>query len=454
MKRLVWILVVVALVGGGWWALRRMDAGTPVEAARAQQGPIRQFVDEQAVTRLPETHLVTMPDNGRIMPIELVEGTPVSKGQIVAEMSPIDREIELAAAQAVVDRLEASIRENADTSVESTAQKQTRNFVDSMQSVVDAAAERVRSSEAQLNYAERNLARVRELRETGARTEQELEQAEVAHVDANVQYRQDQLVLNALQAMQAATILSPVLVQQYIDRKELSGAVLEQQRAEAVAHLDQVRTNQQRGTMASPINGVVLERHVSNERQVSAGTVLLTLGDLDLLEIEADILSQDVVQVKVGDQVEIYGPAVGRPVAHGTVKTIYPAGFTKVSSLGVEQQRVRVIVEFLPEDLRRLRSQRGLGVGYRVNVRIFTAERPRALVVPRSALFRGAADDWQVFAVRGGVARRQAVQVGLMNDERVEITEGLTDGEIVILAPETNLAEGSHVDPLIREWSP
>ena len=453
MKSIVWVALAIAVIAGGWWLNRQFDAGVSVEAARAQMGPIRQFVDEQAVTRLPKTHLITMPYDGRILSIDLAEGTPVSQGQVVAETSPVDRDIELAAAQAVVDRLDASIRENADATVETTAQEQTRSFVESMAAVVDASAERVRSSEAQLNYAERNLARVRELRETGARTEQELEQAQVTYVEANVQYRQDQLVLRSMQAMQAATVLMPVMVEQYIDRKQLTGAVLEQQRAEALAHLEQVRTKQRRGVMTSPVNGVVLERNHSNEQQAAAGTVLLEIGDLDLIEIEADVLSQEVVEVEVGNQVEIYGPAVGQSVARGSVKTIFPAGFTKVSSLGVEH-RVRVIIEILPEDLQRLRSQRGLGVGFRVNVRIFTAENPRALVVPRAALFRGAADDWQVFVVRDGVARLQVVNVRLMNDERVEITHGLADGEIVILAPETSLADRTAVDPQVRDWTP
>ena len=121
----------------------------------------------------------------------------------------------------------------------------------------------------------------------------------------------------------------------------------------------------------------MLERAFSDERQVTAGTVLLKIGRLENLEVEADILSQDVVNVKEKDPVEITGPAIGPTPAHGTVKRIYPAGFTKVSSLGVEQQRVKVIIAIDPPDLARLRNQRDLGVDYRVRVRVFTAEKRR-----------------------------------------------------------------------------
>src|SRR5690606_22342502 len=118
---------------------------------------------------------------------------------------------------------------------------------------------------------------------------------------------------------------------------------------------------------------------------------------------------------------------------------IYPAGFTKVSSLGVEQQRVMVILKFTPEELQRLRKDRRMGVDYRVRVRIFTAKKDNALVIPRSALFRGPGGAWQVFAVRGGKASLVNVEIGLLNDEAVEITKGVEDGEEVILAPESSI---------------
>jgi HlyD family secretion protein len=189
----------------------------------------------------------------------------------------------------------------------------------------------------------------------------------------------------------------------------------------------------------------VLERAVTNEGQVPVGTVLLRIGRWEDLEIEADVLSQDVVRVKPEQRVGVHGPAIGVDPAVAKVTRIYPAGFTKTSSLGVEQQRVKVIMKFEPEDLTRLREQNDLGVHYRVRVRIYTAEASGTLVIPRSALFRGSKNDWRVFVIRGGRAHLQAVKVGLSNDEWAEITSGLAEGDQVILAPETNLGEGQSV---------
>ena len=135
----------------------------------------------------------------------------------------------------------------------------------------------------------------------------------------------------------------------------------------------------------------------------------------------------------------------GAEPAAARVARIYPAGFTKVSSLGVEQQRVKVILTFDVDVLDRLRAQRNLGADYRVRVRVYTAEKENALVVPRSAMFRAADGGWRVFVAKGARARVQPIQVGLTNDESAEVVEGLTEGDVVILAPETNLADGDRV---------
>jgi HlyD family secretion protein len=433
-------VVLVAALG-----YTSFSSGTPVEAVAARRGPIQEYVDEEGKTRLAETYLITMPYDGRVEPIELVEGTPVTKGQVVARIAPLDIELSKATAQAVVDRLKASIKENDDASVETTGLQQTISMLESIDRMVEAAAARVKSGQAKLEYAEKNLGRIQRLAKSGAKTEDELDQARVSQVESSVNYQQDVLVMRAAEAMRAAASLLPTMVRQYIQRKLLTHDVLQQQLAEAQVQMRDTENNARLGTMTSPVDGVVLERAVSNEREVSVGTVLLRIGRWEDLEIEADVLSQDVVRVKPGQHVEVHGPAIGVTPASAEVTRIFPAGFTKTSSLGVEQQRVKVIMKFAPDDLRRLREQNDLGVHYRVRVRIFTAESSGTLVIPRSALFRGSKNDWRVFAIRDGRAHLQAVKVGLSNDEAAEITSGLSPNDQVILAPETSLTEGQAV---------
>jgi HlyD family secretion protein len=443
-------LGLVAIVGGTYYAMTR---GVEVETTRIEQGTIHEYVEERGKTRLPKTWQITMPENGRIQAIDLTEGATVSEGQVVAQMVPEDLEIQLDAAVAAVESLEAQIEENNDASVEETLLKQTEAFVESMDHTVEAAEARKVASEARHEYAERHLGRVRELFPTAAKTQEDLDLANVQQVESGVSYREDVLVEQAIKSLQAATNLLPLTVQQTIDRKVLAGNVLRKQRAEANAKLRQVEENVNRGTMHSPVHGVVLEREVSNERQVAAGTVLMTIGDLNQLEIEADLLSEDVVEVKVGDQVEIHGPAVGEKTAQGKVSRVFPAGFTKISSLGVEQQRVKVIIQFEPQELTRLIQERGLGVGYRVRVRIRTAEAADVVLAPQSALIQGDDNQWQVFVVEQERARLRDVEVGLVNDQWVEITQGLKEGEVVVLAPETDLTDDARIMAKVRHAS-
>lgn len=454
MKARIWLILGSAVIGVVVlvWIVSALSSGVPVEVATAKRQLIREFVDERAITRLPRTYLITMPFNGRIEEITLQEGMAVKKGDendpnnYVARIVPRDVQLAVEQGDAAHKALEARIRENADNTVEETGYRQTVDFVKSMNATVDAAAARVQAGRARHAYAESNLGRVRSAAGSGAYTKDDLERAILRELEARVDYQQDTLVHDAMMAMQAATNLMPTMVRQYIARKGLTGNVLQEEKAEAWARMQQVRQDEQRGTMRSPVDGVVLRRHVTDERFLTAGQSLLEIGRLEDLEVEADVLSLDVVEAQPGHQVKIYGPAIGEPPASGTVARVYPAGFTKVSSLGVEQQRVKVIIHFDPDDLRRLRQQQNLGVGYRCRVQITTAEKSDALVVPRSALFRGTDGQWQVYAIRDGRAKLKEVEVGLINDDTAEITSELAEGEQVVLAPESNLTDGARVE--------
>jgi HlyD family secretion protein len=447
MKTKIWYTLggLLLATGSGYALWGFFTPQVAVKTAPAKSGAICQFIDEQAKTRLHRTHLITMPIAGRIEEIKKEEGTIVKKDEVVARLFPDDLKWAVDQAEAVVERLKASLVENDYVEVEKTAGRQADEFVTSTKRAVEAAAERVKSGKAKLDYSNHDLARVKRLAATGARTQDDLEKAELDNIQSDVDYVQDKLIHAAMEAIFAATNLMPKMVEQYIYRKRLSGPVLEKEKAEAEARLSQVRRDRDRGTMRSPVDGVVLNRFITDERYLAAGTSLLEIGSLDDMEVEADVLSLDVVAAKVGDKAEVYGPAIGLPRAKAVVTRIYPAGFTKVSSLGVEQQRVKVILRFEKGELERLLRDRRLGVGYHVRVQIFTDDRERAVIVPRSALFCAADDSWQLVVVRNGRARLQTVKVGLMNDREVEIVEGLSEGEPVILAPESSLTDGARV---------
>lgn len=459
MKKKTWLILAGVIIGPllVWLIVSRFSSGVEVETAAVKMDRAWQCIDERAKTRLPRTYLITMPYSARVKPIKHSEGTLVRRDDPVAQIMTDDLELAVAEAEAGWGEAEASITQSADTKLEEVALRQVQAYAASMRSATESSQKQKESAKAGLDYAIRDFARIERLHRTKAETDDNLELARLRRVQREVEYQQSVLTHTAMQSFQVATDLLEDTVRQYIARKQLNVAVLQQRKAQVDARLKKARLDRDRGTMTSPVDGVVLSRPVSNERVLAAGATLLEIGRLEDLEVEADVLSLDVVRAKQGDEVAIYGPAIGKrradgkDHADGKVYKIYPAGFTKISSLGVEQQRVKVLVRIDPEDLKWLRGERNLGVGYRVRVRIITAEKPRALVVPRSALFRGTGGGWQVYAVRSRRAEVQDVEVGLINDESAEITSGLSEGERVVLAPESNLTDGARVAVKTKE---
>ncbi len=315
-----WILTAVIVAAAAVavaLGFAAFGSGAPVEAAKVRKGPIQEFIDERGKTRLPQVYSVTMPFEGRIQPIELVEGTRVKQGDVVARVVPLDLKLSHAAAVASVERLDASIKENDDASVEKVSLEQSLKMVETMQSSVKAAEAQVDAAKAKLEYNNKNVARIQRLMQTKAKTEDEFELVRLAQIQAEIEVRQDELMLAAMKAMESATLLLPKAITEYIGRKTLARGVLEKEKSEAEVALEQVKKNEQRGEIKSPVDGVVLDRLVSDERQVAAGTVLLKIGRLEELQVEVDVLSQDVVDVKPGNEVEISGPAIGATPAGG-----------------------------------------------------------------------------------------------------------------------------------------
>lgn len=189
--------------------------------------------------------------------------------------------------------------------------------------------------------------------------------------------------------------------------------------------------------LRSPVSGVVLRRLQESETVVATGTPLVEVGDLANLEIVSDLLSSAAVKVKPGPRVLIEQWGGDRPLG-GRVQRIEPSGFTKISALGVEEQRVNVIVDFDDKPT--------LGDGYRVEVRIIVAERTDVVKVPGSSLFR-VGTDWAVYTVDAGRARRRTVEVGQQNGLEAEIVKGLEAGEEVLVAPSDAVADGVKVTP-------
>jgi HlyD family secretion protein len=210
---------------------------------------------------------------------------------------------------------------------------------------------------------------------------------------------------------------------------------------EARAELGIVQRNLSRAVIKSPADGVVLQRHQTRRQFLQAGTPLLTIGNLDDMEVIAEVLTERAPAIRAGAAVELFGRALEAGPLRGHVLRVYPAGFKKISSLGVEQQRVKVAIKL---DQRPPR----LGVGFRVHVRIIYDQADNTLILPRTCIYRSPQGQWQVLAVRGGRTELQAVGVGILNDDQAQITSGLSNEDQVVLHPSKDIVPGMRVRPI------
>jgi HlyD family secretion protein len=193
--------------------------------------------------------------------------------------------------------------------------------------------------------------------------------------------------------------------------------------------------------VVAPVDGVVLRRIRESETVVPAGDPLVEIGDPARLEIVVDLLSGDAVRVKPGARalVDQWG---GERTLEARVRRVEPSGFTKISALGVEEQRVNVILEFVDP----VEAWKALGDGYRVEPRIVLWESENVLKVPTGALLR-TGERWGVYLIRDGRAALTPITIGHQNGQEAEVVAGLDPGAVLILHPGDTIADGVRVAP-------
>jgi HlyD family secretion protein len=380
------ILLAALTLGAGVlvWILLRP---TPVlvEASKATRGSMRVTVDEDGETRAHDRFVIAAPIPGRMLRVELEEGDSVRENQVVAMIEPLP--LNQQQREEVLGRVGSA----------EAAKRQA-----------DARAEHAREDSEQ---SKRDRQRAEQLGREKVISAQALEQARNAEITSA-----EELQAARFSALAAASDVK-------VARAGLVGI------GDGTAGRKVI-------SLHAPVAGRVLRVVEKSERVVQAGAPLVVLGDPGKIEIVTDVLTTDAVNIKPGATAFLETWGGDRPL-RAKVRLVEPAGFTKISALGVEEKRVNVIADFIdPPD--------GLGDGYRVETRVVTWESPDVLKIPGSATFREQ-DGWSVFVVDRERARRRAIQIGHRNQTEAEILSGINVGEDVILHPSNQLREGVRI---------
>jgi len=425
-----WLAAFGAVLGG-------CGTATEVEVTAPYRGEIQESFTEPARTRLAKKYPITMPVNGRISRIELEPGDSVKAGETLVEFDRLPLERAVAEARAAVAELEARIAVQDDERVEQTALSEAKATAEAAGEAFKVADAQVNASKARLDRAIKELKRIEQLATDQAVPQSVLDDARLSAETLQSALRQHEFSRDQAKAELEAVQLGPTSVEQQLERKRLEREVLVHQLEQARARLARAEHDLRLADIRSPIDGVVLERYEQGDSTLLAGQPLLLLGNLAELEVIADVLTQDALQVAPGSEV-ILESAAGRDTIGGKVNRIEPAGYTKLSSLGVEQQRVNVIVSFKD-------PHEDLGVGYRLQARFITGSKPDALIVPRFSVLQAPDRSFYVFKVVKGRLARQPVTIGLRGDLDMEVTAGLSENDVIVAVPDTTMKDGMKV---------
>lgn len=389
-KQRLFVVTFAALVlGGVIYAF--LPKPIPVETARVARGRLQVTVDHEGRTRVKERYVISAPLSGRLLRVELHPGDPIrAKETLLAAIEPSDPAL-----------LDPRARAEAEARVKAAEAAKLRAI---------PILDRTRAASEQ---AKTELDRAQKLYATGVMSRQELDNADLKSRTADEELKAADFgaQIAAFELEQAQAVLSG-------GKNYAAGAPFE---------------------IHSPINGELLRVFQESESFLQSGTRLMEIGDPRDLEMEIDVLSRDAVKIKPGDKVLVEHWGGDAPLL-GRVRLIEPAAFLKVSALGVEEQRVNVIADFVdsPE------MYRALGDAYRIEARIVISEADNILKVPAAALFRRG-EEWAVFVADHGRAVLRPVKIGRRNDLEAEVLGGVNENETVLVHPSDKIQDMTRI---------
>jgi len=390
---LLWSPFALALILLLLWLFRPTPVA--VDFATVERGALRVTVSDEGETRVKDVFAVSAPVPGLMRRIELEPGDAVAaQSTVIARIEPNDPSF-------------LDVRTEAEARATARAAEAARAY---------AAAEVDRAA-AEVEFAQSELKRFQGLAERESISANDLDAAErrARIAAAGLEEGKARLRVQDFELERAqARLLAPSAAR---SRREQCDCV----------------------TVYSPVSGRVLRVLKESEGVVESGTALIEIGDPDKLEVVVDLLSTDAVKVKPGQRAMLEAWGGGEPI-EGVVRRVEPSGFTKISALGIEEQRVNVIIDFAtpPGD------RGGLGHGYRVEPRIVLWESADVLKLPLSAVFRHG-QDWAVFIEDGARAAVRIVEIGQQDGIEAEVLKGLSPGQRVVLHPGDRVSAGSRL---------
>jgi len=384
-KTLLLSALATAALAGLLWLLFAPDP-VKVELVNVSEGPMQVTVNNQGQVRLHDKYVVAAPVAAELQRIEWHDGDPVKRGEVVATLSPLPMDAR--------QRQEAVAR------------------LDAAKALAREAGQRAERAMTDMQFAASERARIERLVSNNFMSPQAAEKAVTAEKNSRAEW-------------DAAK-----------SRQQAAQADVRAAEAALIASDSAAGGGKRQITLSAPVDGYILKIHERSARTVGAGAPLVTIGDRARYEVVVDVLSSDAVKIRPGNLMLLEGWGGGK-VLRAKVRLVEPVAFTKVSALGVEEQRVNVVADPVDE-------LGPLGDGYRIEARIVIWSEDKVTKVAGSSLFR-VGNAWHVFVVEDGRAREREVKVGQRNQDEAQVLAGVAAGATVVRFPSNALSDGVKV---------
>lgn len=394
-QRIVFWLILGAIFIGAMIVAFKPRA-VPTDIGIVEAGPMQSTINEEGETRVEDIYTLSSPISGHLRRIALEVGDKVIEGEtIIAEIDPLDSNF-----------------------LDPRSEAQAKAEVNTAESALSLAQAELKQAQVELDFFKSEYDRIKALHQTGTASQRDLDNTERLYKRSRASYATAQAALQMrrfeLERVKAI-LISP-------------------------AQSQSLRAGCECLKLYAPISGTILKVMTESEGVIQAGSPLVEIGDPSQLQVVAELLSMDAVQVQIGSLVSIENWGSNTPLT-GKVKRIDPVGFSKVSALGIEEQRVNVVIDLLSSHEHWSR----LGHGYQVDVAIVLWQSDKVVKVPLTSIFRDG-KDWAIYVVTDGVVNKRQLNIGHTNTYSAQVLSGINQGEKYIIYPTDRIFEGVRVE--------
>jgi HlyD family secretion protein len=424
-------IVVISLV----YSTKNKDV--TVECVKVSRGDISSFIPEEGKTVLERDYTITTPVDGTVIPVDFKEGDFIKKGEIIASFDNFNRSQKINQLHSRLNEL-SDLTEGVDTQRTKKADFDTARLkVNEAGLNLSQADKQKKVYELEFKQSEKDYLRNKMLFNQHAVSKNDYDLAEKNYKVAgtNLQNVRSQAANSANQLKIARLALEKM--QKSFNDNEFQRKAYREQMNQVKNDINIINNEVGKSNIYSEVSGPVLEVYARDKMTVPSGTRLIKIGDLQTISVQSDILSEEVPRIKTGMPVEISGKAFDNNKIIGKVSRIYPIGFTKISALGVEQQRIKVMISFDNSKLK-IRPETN------VDIKIITNTHKNALIVPESSIFKDK-EKWYVFAIPENKLEVKEIKTGLKNEDNTEILKGLQQNDAILPETDTKLKPGAKV---------